>query len=104
MAFFGGNVPTNAAPSIFNSTTRLYYLPGTTGWGTTFGGSSQLILWNPKAQTGDGHFGVQAGQFGFNITGTANIPCCGGSLHKFFQSDVAAGANQHTYHWHFLFQ
>ena len=25
-------------------------------------------------QTGDGDFGVQNGQFGFNIAGTANIP------------------------------
>ena len=74
MVFFGGNAPAIAPPSIFSSKTGLYYLPGTTGWGTPFGGSSHVILWNPQAQTADGHFGVQAGQFGFNITGTANIP------------------------------
>ena len=32
------------------------------------------VLWNPLIQTGDGSFGVQNNQFGFNITGTANIP------------------------------
>jgi len=31
-------------------------------------------LWNPLIQTGDGNFGVRANYFGFDITGTANIP------------------------------
>jgi hypothetical protein len=30
----------------------------------------QAVLWNPRIQTGDGGFGVQSNQFGFNITGT----------------------------------
>jgi hypothetical protein len=51
----------------------VYYLPGTTGWGTTFDGVP-AVLWNPQAQTSDGSFGVQSNQFGFNITGTTNIP------------------------------
>lgn len=74
LAFFAGNAPAFASPDVFSYYARLYYLPGTTGWGTNFGGSFQVILWNPKAQTSDGHFGVQAGQFGFDITGTTNIP------------------------------
>jgi hypothetical protein len=49
-----------------------YYLPGTTGWGATFG-YVPLVLWNPQMQTGDGSFGVQANQFGFNITGNYNL-------------------------------
>jgi hypothetical protein len=53
--------------------TIVYYLPGTTGWGSTFSGCPAL-LWNPQAQTGDGSFGVLNNQFGFNITGTTNIP------------------------------
>ena len=32
------------------------------------------VLWNPQTQTGDGSFGVQNNQFGFNITRTTNIP------------------------------
>jgi hypothetical protein len=51
----------------------VYYLPGTTGWSSTFGGHTAL-LWNPQAQTADGGFGVQTNGFGFNITGTTNIP------------------------------
>jgi len=31
-------------------------------------------LWNPVIQTGDGRFGVRSNQFGFTITGSANIP------------------------------
>ncbi len=31
------------------------------------------MLWNPQAQN-DSSFGVQNNQFGFNITGTTNIP------------------------------
>jgi len=48
-------------------------LPGTTGWSSPFDGFTAL-LWNPQAQTSDGLFGVQTNQFGFNITGTTNIP------------------------------
>ena len=62
-AVFNG-VPTNAT---------VYYMPGTTNWGATFGGRPTM-LWNPQAQTGDGYFGVRTNQFGFNITGTTNIP------------------------------
>jgi len=42
-------------------------LPGTTGWGTTFGGI-QTALWQPQIQTNDGSFGVQSNGFGFDIT------------------------------------
>jgi hypothetical protein len=52
-----------------------YYLPGTTGW-TNFAQLAGIptVLWNPKAKTSDGSFGVQNGEFGFNIIGTPNIP------------------------------
>ncbi|MCX6901926.1 MAG: leucine-rich repeat domain-containing protein, partial [Verrucomicrobia bacterium] len=49
-----------------------YYLPGTTGWDTTFGGLS-TALWNPQAPTTDPTFGVRANQFGFTVTGTSNL-------------------------------
>ncbi|HEY1662896.1 MAG TPA: leucine-rich repeat protein [Verrucomicrobiae bacterium] len=50
----------------------VYYLPGTTGWGTTFSGQPAL-LWNPAAQAGGPDFGKNANGFGFNITGTSNL-------------------------------
>jgi hypothetical protein len=75
-AYFKGNAPGNGSDtSVFlgcpgNAT--VYYLPGTTGWTNTFDGLPTK-LWNPQAQI-DGSFGVRTKQFGFNITGTANIP------------------------------
>jgi hypothetical protein len=74
--YFGGNAP-NADSTVFNSdnNVQVYYLPGTTGW-RDFSANSGLpaVLWNPQIQTGDGSFGISNNQFGFNITGTANIP------------------------------
>jgi hypothetical protein len=77
-AYFMGNAPP-VVPNIFlgDSQLTVYYLPGTTGWGATFPGSGpdiQSVLWNPAIQTGDGSFGFSNNQFGFNITGTPNIP------------------------------
>jgi hypothetical protein len=72
---FQGNAPTPSNDtSVFNSDFHAiaYYLPGTTGWGATFDGIPAM-LWNPQAQTGDGFFGVQNNQFGFNITGSSNL-------------------------------
>ncbi|HEY3916022.1 MAG TPA: leucine-rich repeat domain-containing protein [Verrucomicrobiae bacterium] len=72
--FFEGNAfPVSISPFYGDSCT-IYYLPGTSGWSSgTFSGSS-TVLWNPTVQTGDGNFGVKGNQFGFDITGTANIP------------------------------
>ena len=46
--------------------TVIYYLPGTMGWGTWFGGVP-TTLWLPQVQTSDDSFGVRTNQFGFNI-------------------------------------
>jgi len=32
------------------------------------------MLWNPQAQAADGSLGFKTNRFGFNITGTTNIP------------------------------
>jgi hypothetical protein len=53
--------------------TIVYYLPGTTGWTSTFGGRA-AVLWNPRIPTSsDTSFGVRAGQFGFNISGNSDL-------------------------------
>jgi hypothetical protein len=59
---FGGDDPTT-----------VYYLPRTSGWGATYAGRP-AVLWNPLAQTNDSSFGVRQNRFGFNITGTRDIP------------------------------
>jgi hypothetical protein len=72
--YFQGNAPTadsNAFTSDTNAT--IYYLPGTTGWSNTFAGIPAL-LWNPQPLASGANFGVQSNQFGFNITGTSNLP------------------------------
>jgi len=50
----------------------VYYLPGTTGWGSTFGGLPTK-LWNPQMQTSGASFGVRSNQFGFTITGSSGL-------------------------------
>ena len=77
--FFKGNSPSGGQDGVANpvfendSSATVYYLPGTKGWGATFGGAPTK-LWNPQVLTQDASFGVQHNRFGFNITGTPDIP------------------------------
>jgi hypothetical protein len=73
--YFGGNAPVADSTTFhFDLNTTAYYLPGTTGWDAFSADTGvPVILWNPIIQTGDGSFGVQNNQFGFNITGTNNF-------------------------------
>ena len=56
----------------FGDNATVYYFPGATGWSSTFAGLP-AVLWNPLIQTG-ANFGVRSNQFGFDITGPANLP------------------------------
>jgi len=58
--------------SVLDTNVTVYYLPGTAGWDSTFGGRP-TVLWNPQIQTGDAGFGVRANSFGFNIAGNSNL-------------------------------
>ena len=71
--YFLGNAPTADATVFSGIPGSVYYLPGATGWTSLFAGLP-AELWNPVIQTGDGSFGVQSNQFGFTITGAANLP------------------------------
>ena len=68
--YFQGNAPSigNIGESVFldDNYATVYYLPGTTGWSTAFGGRP-AVRWNPQVQTSDAGFGVRTNQFGFNI-------------------------------------
>jgi hypothetical protein len=67
-AYFLGNAPPNDGYAFVEDTKCVvYYLPGTTGWGPTFGGVP-AVLWNPLATA----LAATAGQFAFNITGPTN--------------------------------
>ncbi len=64
--------PAAIAAALVNDVGRSHS-PEPSGWSTNVGGLTTL-LWNPIIQMGDASFGVSNGQFGFNITGTSNIP------------------------------
>ena len=69
--YFQGNAPSGGSDSsVFagDNNATVYFLPGTTGWGSTFGGRP-AVLWNPQAQ----NVGVALNQFGFTITGSSNL-------------------------------
>lgn len=65
--YFKGNAP-SVGSSVFDGADNatVYYLPGATGWGATFGGRP-TELWKPVAQTSNASFGMRTNQFGFNI-------------------------------------
>jgi len=71
---FEGNTPNDDTDTFYScpGTVTVYYLPGTTGWGDTFGGRPTLC-WNPTVQN-NVDFGFAADRFGFNVVGTTNIP------------------------------
>jgi hypothetical protein len=52
----------------------VYYLPGTTGWGTTFGGRPTALWFLPNPLILDNSFGVQANGFSFTISWATNVP------------------------------
>ncbi len=66
-AYFEGNASPDLGNAFSGDPATVYYLPGTTGWGATFGGVP-TALWNPQATT----FTTAGGQIGFNITGPTN--------------------------------
>jgi BspA type Leucine rich repeat region (6 copies) len=70
-AYFMGNAPFDNGSAFYGDKNTVYYLPGTTGWGSTFG-TAPAVLWNPQAQTGNGNVGIKNGRFGFNLTGPTN--------------------------------
>lgn len=71
--FFKGDAP-GVGFDVFTGDDKatIFYLPGTTGWGTTFDGLP-TVLWNQQVEATDASFGLRANQFGFNIRGTSNI-------------------------------
>ena len=72
-AFFKGNAPYSPdGIGLYYTPATLYYLSGSTGWDTEFDGRPALC-WNPQVQH-DASFGFATDCFGFNITGTPDIP------------------------------
>ncbi len=70
--YFLGIHPYAGAQAFGASQATIYYMPGTTGWGSTYAGRP-AVLWNPEAPTDGMDFGVKAGQFGFSATGSNDV-------------------------------
>jgi hypothetical protein len=72
--FFSGDPPSiGSYVFLSDNDATVYYLPGATGWSSPFAGLP-AVLWNPLIQGSAASFGLSNNQFGFNVTGTANIP------------------------------
>jgi hypothetical protein len=73
--YFKGNAPNADSTVFWLATGTVYYLPGTMGWGATFGGLP-TALWplpNPVIVNSGRNFGVQTNVFGFNIAWATNL-------------------------------
>jgi hypothetical protein len=74
--YFAGNAPMAASIVFEYNTTNatVYYLPGTTGWGSTYGGlpTALWFLPTPVILNNSPGFGVQANRFGFTISWATN--------------------------------
>src|SRR5579859_1736661 len=72
--YFEGNAPNVGSSAFLATSATVYYLPGATGWGTTFGSPPvPTAVWKPQIQSNDGNFGVRPDGFGFNITWASNM-------------------------------
>ncbi|HEU0008311.1 MAG TPA: leucine-rich repeat domain-containing protein [Verrucomicrobiae bacterium] len=71
--YFQGNAP-SVSPDAFTGADNVtvYYLPGTTGWGTTFA-ERPTALWTPRIETSDANFGVRTNRFGFTISWASDL-------------------------------
>jgi hypothetical protein len=74
--YFYGNAPNADATGFYLGVrATAYYLPGTTGWGSTFGGCP-TALWTlpyPLIQNTTPNVGVQPNGFSFNISWATNL-------------------------------
>jgi hypothetical protein len=68
-AYFQGDAPAiESTPwTVFDEDTNVvYYLPGTSGWGSTYC-DRPTAPWTPQVRTSDAAFGVRTNQFGFQV-------------------------------------
>ncbi len=73
-AYFQGNTPA-ANGNVFNgSPATVYYLPGTTGCGSTFGGAPTKLWYQPQPQvlSFEPSFGLHNNKFGFTVSWATN--------------------------------
>jgi hypothetical protein len=74
MIYFMGDAP-SLGQYVFDSAgnTTAYYLPGTTGWGPTFGGIPTAQWTLPYPLILSSNLGIQSNQFGFTVSWATNL-------------------------------
>lgn len=74
-AYFGGNAPSaNSSVFVGDNKATIYYLPGTTGWMSTFGGRPTALWFLPNPLIlSSPSFGVQTNAFGFIVSWATNL-------------------------------
>lgn len=71
-AYFNSNAPSPGQNVFrFSDEATAYYLPGTAGWISTFGGRP-VAPWKPLTEASAASFGVRTKQFGFTIAWPEN--------------------------------
>jgi len=74
--YFQGDAPGIAGTNVFLAdTATIYYLPGTTGWGSTFAGLPTAVwtLPYPVILTSNPSLGVRTNRFGFTVSWATNL-------------------------------
>jgi hypothetical protein len=75
-AYFSGNAPSGDNTVFLGETGTVYYLPGTTGWSSTFGGWPTAPWYQPQPRilgSGNG-LGATTNGFSFTISWATNVP------------------------------
>jgi hypothetical protein len=72
--YFQGNAPSLGSSYVFMSDDHatVYYLPGTSGWGSTFGGRPTALWFLPNPLILNGSVGLRTSRFGFTISWATN--------------------------------
>jgi BspA type Leucine rich repeat region (6 copies) len=73
-AYFEGDAPPDLGNAFQGDPATVYYLPGTTGWGATFGGVPTALWYQPQPTilSFEPSFGMKNQQFGFPISWATN--------------------------------
>jgi hypothetical protein len=71
--YFQGNAPNGGLLGLLNAHATVYYLPGTTGWGSTFGGIPTALWILPYPVILSSSLGVRSNQFGFTVSWATNL-------------------------------
>ena len=73
--YFLGDAPSVGESVFYYAPATIYHLPGTTGWGPTFGDrpTAPWVLPQPLILGYGGSFGVQTNRFGFIISWATNL-------------------------------